>query len=225
MPDVPNAAPDSGSEGEEGMRFEGLARYERHVELRQVSYYLSGTIELSHYYTDLYYALRTAGPSDMVYLHLNTPGGDFNTGLQIINNMQASEARVIAVLEARANSMGSFIFLAADDMVVHDNCQLMFHSYSGVLSGKGNEQQAQALAVANWFEKFMLRTCQPFLSLREIKSIVRCEDLWMDSDEIRHRLQRMRKSQQRAAAVHRVPPPPGAADASGVTAPPPSQAA
>jgi ATP-dependent Clp protease, protease subunit len=174
-------------------RFTGLERFERRTELRQISFYLSDVIEQASLYNELFYTLRSAGENDLVYLHLNTSGGDFDTGLQIINNMRASNAHVVTVLEARAYSMGAFIFLAGDEMLVHDNCQLMFHSYSGIFTGKGSEQQAQAIAVASWFGKFLERNCQPFLSQREIKGIQKGTDLWMDSDEIRRRLQRAQR--------------------------------
>lgn len=183
--------------------FLGLNRYERQSEIRQISYYLSGSIQQSHYYTELFYTLRTASENDLVYLHLNTSGGDFDTGLQIINNMLASSAHVVTVLEARAYSMGAFIFLAGDEFIVHDNCQLLFHIYSGVFAGKGNEQQAEAIALSNWFEKFMTRICQPFLSPNEIKGILKGSDLWMDSDEIRHRMARMTREQARQAAAQK----------------------
>lgn len=194
MSDHPNAPPRQSDEPIPES-FAGLTRFERHSELRQISYYLSGSILQSDYYNELFYTLRTATETDVIYLHLNTCGGDFDTGLQIINNMTASNAHVVAVLEARAYSMGAFIFLAADELVVHDNCQLLFHSYSGVFSGKGNEQQAQGLALANWFEKFMERICQPFLTTVEIKSILKGADMWMDSDEIQHRMARIQRAQ------------------------------
>jgi len=180
--------------------FQGLMRYEYHTQLRQISYYLSGSIVQASYYTDLFHTLRTASENDLVFLHLNTSGGDFDTGLQIINNMQASNAHVVTVLEARAYSMGAFIFLAGDELVVHDNCQLLFHIYSGVFTGKGNEQQAESLALSSWFEKFMSRTCQPFLAASEIKNILKGSDLWMDSDEIRRRMARLQREQEKQAA-------------------------
>jgi len=175
--------------------FRGLIRYERQSPIRQISFYLSGNILESHYYTDLFYTLRTAIDTDLIYIHLNTSGGDFDTGLQIINNMQASSANIITVLEARAYSMGAFIFLAGDEWVVHDNCQLLFHIYSGSFAGRGNEQQAEVHAVSNWFEKFMTRTCQPFLTPAEIKDVLKGSDVWMDSDEIRRRMERIRRAQ------------------------------
>jgi len=198
MSSIPSTSP-AEQEPEEAKAeiFRGLIKYERQSPVRQISYYISGNILESHYYTELFYTLRTAVETDIIYLHLNTSGGDFDTGLQIINNMQASSANVVTVLEARAYSMGAFIFLAGDEYIVHDNCQLLFHIYSGSFAGRGNEQQAEVLAVSNWFEKFMTRTCQPFLSNSEIKDVLKGSDVWMDSDEIRHRLERIRRAQVR----------------------------
>lgn len=170
-------------------------RYESQGVVRQISFYLSGEIGAPILYTDLLYTLRTAGKTDMILLHLNTPGGNFDTGLQIINNIGASEARVITILEARAYSMGAMIFLAGDELIVHDTCQLMFHNYSSALIGKGNEQQAQVLAISKWFEKVMRQVCKPFLADEEVARILRGEDIWMDSDDIRRRLAHLQKGE------------------------------
>lgn len=188
------AGRDDNEMSEEVVPFRGLVRYEQQLPVRQVSYYLCGEIREPQYYTELFYTLRTASETDWVYLHLNSSGGDFNTGLQIINNVLASNARVATILEARAYSMAALIFLCGDELIVHDNCQLMFHIYSGIFAGKGNEQQAEAVAVGNWFEKAMSRLCSPFLSDTEIKHILKGSDIWMDSDEIRRRLQRMKRA-------------------------------
>ena len=160
--------------------------------IHQVSYYLCGELQDPQYYTELFYTLRTAAETDLIYLHINSPGGDFNTGLQIINNMLASEAHVVTVLEARAYSMAAFIFLSGDELIVHDNCQLMFHTYSSSFAGKGSEQLAEVQALGNWFEKVTTRLCTPFLSAADISHILQGSDLWMDSDEIRRRLQRLK---------------------------------
>ncbi len=182
--------------GGDSERFRGLIRYERQVPISQVSYYLCGDIRESHYYTELFYTLRTASATDLIYIHLNSSGGDFNTGLQIMNNICASDAHVVTVLEARAYSMAALIFLTGDEWVVHDNCQLMFHTYSGIFSGKGNEQQAEGLAVSKWFEKVMQRICMPFLTESEISRILRGSDVWMDSDEIHRRVMRMQRAKK-----------------------------
>jgi ATP-dependent Clp protease, protease subunit len=196
MPDKPTVVPiEKETEEPKAELFRGLLRFERQSVVRQISFYISGNILESHYYADLFYTLRTASETDIIYLHLNTSGGDFDTGLQIINNMQASSANIVTVLEARAYSMGAFIFLSGDEYIVHDNCQLLFHIYSGSFAGRGNEQQAEVHAVSSWFEKFMTRTCEPFLSRIEIKDVLKGSDVWMDSDEIRRRMERIRRAQ------------------------------
>jgi ATP-dependent Clp protease protease subunit len=187
----------------EPLPFRGLISYEQQSPIRQISYYLCGEILEPQYYTDLFHALRTASDTDVIYLHLNSSGGDFNAGLQIINNIAASEASVVTLLEARAYSMAALIFLSGDKLVVHDNCQLMFHIYSGYFSGKGNEQQAEAIAVGKWFEKVMARICVPFLSDVEIGRILKGSDLWMDSDEISHRLTRVQHAREAKATGRR----------------------
>ena len=176
---------------EDVVPFRGLIRYERQIPVRQVSYYLCGELKEPECYTELFFTLRSASETDLIYLHLNSPGGDFNTGLQIINNIAASDARVVTILEARAYSMAALIFLSGDEMYVHDNCQLMFHTYSGIFSGKGNEQEAEVAAVGKWFAKVMGRICAPFLSAVEIDKILKGGDFWLDSDEIRRRLRHM----------------------------------
>ncbi|TDR81478.1 Clp protease ClpP [Paludibacterium purpuratum] len=170
-------------------------RYESQATARQISFYLSGEIGDPIHYTDLLYTLRSASNTDLILLHLNTPGGNFDTGLQIINNIAASDARVLTVLEARAYSMGAMIFLAGDELIVHDTCQLMFHNYSSALIGKGNEQKAQVGAVSKWFGKVMRHVCRPFLSDEEVDRILRGEDIWMDTDDIRRRLAHLQKGE------------------------------
>ena len=170
--------------------FHGLLRYERQVPVRQVSYYICGELKEPQYYTELFFTLRTASETDLIYLHLNSPGGDFNTGLQIINNIAASSARVVTILEARAYSMAALIFLSGDELFVHDNCQLMVHTYSRIFAGKGNEQQAEIAAVGRWFEKVMRRICTPFLTDDEVDRILKGADYWIDSDDISRRLSR-----------------------------------
>jgi len=185
--------------------FNGLIRYERQMPIHQISYYLCGDIGEPQHYTELFYTLRTASETDLIYLHLNSPGGEFDTGLQIINNILASEAHVITVLEARAYSMAALIFLSGDELVIHDNCQLMFHIYSGSFAGRGNEQQAEVIAVGKWFEKAMGRICTPFLSDSEIGKILKGSDLWMDSDEIQRRLMRLQRARAKSATARKKP--------------------
>lgn len=169
-------------------------------------YYLSEAIGEPGEYAELIHRIKTSAPNEVIYLHLNTPGGRLDTGVQLINAMQTSDAHVICSLESEAHSLGTLIFLAADEFIVHDNCMMMFHNYSGGMWGKGNEQVAQLAATVTWFESLARRVYLPFLSEEELTKILHGEDLWLQTDDIRTRLTKMVKIMQKEAEEAANPP-------------------
>ena len=151
-------------------------------------FYISSIIEEPIKYVDMVFRIQTAGPEDIVYIHLNTPGGVLDTGVQIINAMKSTPAHVIAALEGEVASLGTMIFLAADEFVVHDNSSLMIHNYSGGVWGKGHEQIAALTSATKWMEDFMRRMYVPFMTEEEVQRILGGEDLYIHPPEIRERL-------------------------------------
>lgn len=165
--------------------------YEHTITNRISTFYISEEIKEPEKYTDMIHRINTAQPGDSIVIHLNTPGGHFSTGVQIINAIQGTPAHVVTVLSSRAHSMGTFIFLAGHEYVLSDNCLMMFHNFSSGTYGKGNEQTSQLEAAVRSFNKLMKKYCSPFLSNNEIERIIKGEDIWMDSDEIRKRLTKL----------------------------------
>lgn len=155
-----------------------------------VDVYISRHIGPPNEYVDLISRIRNAHPDDIIYLHLNTPGGYLDTGIQIINAMKDCRGRVICVLDGTVCSMGSLIFLAAEEYIIHDHCRLMFHNYSGGTYGKGNEQIAQLESTGKWFNKMFVDLCTPFLSEEECAGVIEGKDIWLDSDEVRERMEK-----------------------------------
>lgn len=173
--------------------------YEQTLIRKVQHFYLSTTIEEPIHYVDMIHRIQNAGPEDIVYIHLNTPGGHLDTGIQLVNAMQSTQAHVIASVESEAHSLGTLIFLAADEFVVHDNCMMMFHNFSGSVFGKSHEQQAHLQALIKWFNTLARRLYIPFLSEEEFERILRGEDIYLHSDDIRKRLEKMVKEQQAKA--------------------------
>ncbi len=168
--------------------------YEQTISRRVQHYYLSCPIEKPDHYVDMIHKIQTAGSDEMIFIHLNTPGGHLDTGVQIINAMQSSSSHITVSIEGNCHSLGTLIFLAADEFIVHDNCLMMIHNFSGGVFGKGNEQQSQLEAQIKWFNALSKKLYVPFLSSSEFDRIVRGEDIWLQSDEIRHRLEKMVKT-------------------------------
>lgn len=179
-------------------------QYDQTFTCQHVHFYLSEEIKEPSNYTDMVYRISAANPADVIFIHLNTPGGQLDTGVQIINAMQNSQAKIITVLEGMAYSLGTLIFLAGDEMIVNDHCMMMFHNFNGGLIGKGNELTSQLDATVKWFASLAKNVYTPFLTVDEFERIVRGEDLWMQSPEIRVRLEKMVQLMQQEAEAEEI---------------------
>lgn len=168
-------------------------QYDHTYTAQHVHFYLSEDVGAPEDYTDMIHRIATAGENDTVFIHLNTPGGRLDTGVQIINAMQTTQAKVVTILEAEAFSLGTLIFLAGDELVVNDHCMIMFHNFKGGVVGKGHEQLAQLEATVKWFTELAREIYIPFLNEDEFNRIIKGEDLWMHSAEIRDRIENMIK--------------------------------
>jgi ATP-dependent protease ClpP protease subunit len=168
--------------------------FESAISSTQIHFYLSQEIGQPYDYIDMMHRITTASPYDVIYIHLNTTGGRLDTGIQMINAMRNSPAKIITCLECNAFSLGTLIFLSGDEMIVNDNCMLMFHDYNGGTGGKGNEQVLQLAATNKWFTSLLKSVYVPFLTDDEVDRILRGEDIWMTSPEVKKRLNRMIKT-------------------------------
>jgi len=169
-------------------------QYDHAFTSEHIHFYLSEEIGRPDEYTDMIHRINTAAECDSIFIHLNTHGGRLDTGVQIINAMQNSAARIVTIIEAEAYSLGTLIFLAGDELIVNDHCMIMFHNFKGAVVGKGHEQLAQLEATVTWFTELAREIYVPFLTEDEFERIIKGEDLYMHSIEIRERVARMIKT-------------------------------
>lgn len=155
---------------------------------RHIHIYISEEIGDPHDYIDMIHTINTAGPEDTIFIHLNTNGGRLDTGIQIINAMRNTMAAIVTILEGEAHSLGTVIFLSGDELVVNDNCMMMFHNFKGGVVGKGNELTSELEATVKWFSTLARDIYIPFLSSDEVDRLLKGEDIWMGSKEIKKRL-------------------------------------
>lgn len=163
--------------------------YESPLAGKVYHFYLSESIGAAKDYVEMIQRIKSAGPHDVIYIYLNTPGGYINTGIQIISAMRISGAHIITVIEGEVSSLGTLIFLHGDEMIVHDHCLFMVHNHSSGQYGKGHEYLASAQATSKWFEELARDTYSGFMSELEINQMLDGKDFWMTSSEVRERLQ------------------------------------
>jgi ATP-dependent protease ClpP protease subunit len=78
---------------------------------------------------------RLPSEVDEIELHVNSPGGVIFDGWAIVNSLRNHDARIVAVVDGLAASMASVIAVAADELVMAPNSELMIHDVSGIIWG------------------------------------------------------------------------------------------
>lgn len=163
--------------------------YKRPSVTQEIHIYLGEYIESQSVYFDLFNELDVAGTKDKMYFHLNNYGGDVAAGAQLIHKIKDTSATVVMCVEGPVYSMGSILALAGDVLPkVSPHVFFMFHDYSGGEYGKGNEMHHSITNFQHYFRELLSEVCTPFLTNKEVKSIIKGEDLYVPfkSDVDRH---------------------------------------
>lgn len=156
--------------------------------------YISSEISSPVHYQGMINMIQTAPPNSTIVLHLNSPGGDLDTCVQIISAMQITMANVVCSIEGIAASAAGFIFLAGDSFVVSDFGVLMLHNYSSLMYGKGHEQRAYLDAMDKQTRALFDKILYPFLSNAEINRMKSGEDFYFQASDIRKRIDAVLKA-------------------------------
>lgn len=136
--------------------------------------------------------LAQMSENDTVALYINSPGGRLDIGTSLVRSIQQSRASTTAIIEGSSYSMASIIALSCSQLLMFSNTYLMFHNYSSVLMGKGQEMMTVARHEDESFQKLMVEICKPFLTKREINRIRKDQDfyIWDDDPSLEKRKER-----------------------------------
>ncbi|CAL9983178.1 ATP-dependent protease [Vibrio phage K567] len=158
-------------------------------------FYINGPIEEPNDYEEMLQILHTASETDAIYLHLNTPGGNFAAACQICDAiMQSKAGAVIACAEGDVCSAGTMIFLACNGWHVSPFSTFMFHTSSGGQIGKMPDTLKQAKAHEEHLNRVAGLLYDPFFSEDEIDQIINYnQDVWLTPEEVTERLTEMSK--------------------------------
>ena len=161
-----------------------------------VTFYLCGEIKSAEEYVEWFHILRAAGENDIIYIRINSEGGDLFSALQICRAMQESSATIVCSVEGICMSAATLIFLSGDRFELSDHTMFMFHNYSSGTIGKGGEMYDQITHFRAWSEKLFNSFYKDFLTDEEIKSMLDNKDIWLDAGEVAKRLEKRLTSEQ-----------------------------
>jgi ATP-dependent protease ClpP protease subunit len=155
-----------------------------------VTFYLCGEIKSAEEYIEWFQILRAASESDIIYIRINSEGGDLFSALQLVRAMQESNAKIICSVEGICMSAATLVFLSGDQFELSDHTMFMFHNYSSGTIGKGGEMYDQITHFRAWSEKLFDSFYKDFLTPEEIKSMLDNKDIWLDAHDVAQRLEK-----------------------------------
>jgi ATP-dependent protease ClpP protease subunit len=154
-------------------------------------FYLSGEVGDAQEYIDWFDTIRNANATDTIKIYINSPGGDLYTTLQFLRVMGECEGTIITSVEGACMSAATMIFLHGHQHEVTPHSLFMFHNYSAGVFGKGGEMFDQLTFEREWSRNFMSEVYENFLTPDEIQSMLNNRDIWMTSEEVTTRLEKM----------------------------------
>lgn len=140
------------------------------------------------YYRGVISMLMNATEADSVIFLLNSPGGMYAGLVALIEAVKMTDATTMAVLVGECASAASIFALHCDTMFVSDNATMLCHYVSYGTQGKGSDVLAHVEHTTKVSNKLVCDTYKYFLTDQEIEELIAGRQIYLDSDEIKERL-------------------------------------
>lgn len=166
-------------------------------ELRNdVDVYIDGPVRELSYYRNLLHYMRNMEEHDSLRLWITSPGGYYDSAVQICSAMRGAQGNVQVIVTGEAASAGSLIALAAPNLVLGEEAYFMCHAGSyGTGSQKQNDVRSFVDFTQKQLTKTMVETYEGFMTKEEIDLMLLGKDYYFDFEEstrrleVRHQLQ------------------------------------
>ena len=139
------------------------------------------------YYREVFHMLLEAGENDIVSFFINSPGGNKNGLLTLLEGIKLTQATTKAVIVGEAHSAASILALHCDELYVSDSATMLCHHVRYGVQGKDADILAHALHTSQTSSDLIKDTYKDFLSDAEIQDILSGKELWLTAEEIKER--------------------------------------
>ena len=135
-----------------------------------------------------------------INMYINSPGGDLDTALQIIDAIESTPATTVAFLEGQACSAGSMIAMACDNAEISEYSYMMIHTFHQGLAGKFSDIQSSTEFHKKWWRSVFEKLYKDFCTDEEIEQILSGKELWLDADECVERFEHRKQIREKQAS-------------------------
>ena len=147
-------------------------------------------------YRELYIMLMFAKENDVVRIHLNTPGGNLNTTVQIVNALRETKAHTVAIVY-EASSGGSMIMLSCKEIQLGKFASVMVHSMGyGQVSGSVPDLDKMIEASKQLNEDLITTIYKGFLTKDEMVYVLNGGTIWSQGKDLEQRVKNWSKNKK-----------------------------
>lgn len=146
--------------------------------------------------------LRDATVNDIIELHLNTPGGSIYTGLNIIDAVNISKAKVNLHISGLCASCGTLIFAGGkyNEIMINDHTTFLFHSVWSGTFGKVHEMKDVVQNTEEQMKLMFEEIYKDILTRDELDEIYKGRELYLLGRDVKERLENRELKRQRKDA-------------------------
>ena len=171
------------------MRSEPLGYTVKSQQLNNFSVHITGDIRDAEYYTKIFELCLDAGENDIINFFIASNGGDLDGLNVLLEGIRLTDAHVCAILIGPAHSAASILALNCHDIVVTSSATMLTHNIRTGFGGKIADLEAFTNFSRKISNKLIKDTYEAFLNPTELQEVLHGKELWLDSEQIKERLQ------------------------------------
>jgi ATP-dependent Clp protease, protease subunit len=153
-----------------------------------IKVFLDEEIREPKYYRALIHKMHRLNETDTVILVIDSCGGQLDGAMAIIEAMENTQAKVVAVISGMAASAASIIALRAENLLVSDNARMLIHSARYGYGGKMADVRDHQKFTHKFITKVFNDSYEGFLTEDEMLGVLEGREFYLDAEEIQTRL-------------------------------------
>lgn len=141
------------------------------------------------YYRNVIERMHSLTENDLVEFRINSPGGNLDGLLSLLDAVRNTEADVVAHITGDCHSAASMFALSCPAVTVSPYANMLVHNVSYGVGGKDADILSHVMHTSEFCRDLFVSTYRFFLTDKEIDECLMGKELWLKAGDIERRLE------------------------------------
>ena len=161
---------------------------ERVVQYTQIVVPIDEGIQPPRYYRNVVERLKNLSEDDECRFSINSEGGRLDGLLSLLDAIQNTEATTVAEIIGEVHSAAGILALNCEVVQVSPYASMLVHNVQFGAAGSGSYVRDMVRHTLDFSDYLFRNTYSGFLTEKEIEEVFNGREMWLQSDEIKRRL-------------------------------------